>query len=97
MKTLYPNEPEDGHNHVWEYAEGCDTGTDEDAYICSRCGLLTAFPRDTRFDEAEEDKLADALKVLEQIDFSVCSSLSRLYDKMPWEDMERACGYKRNA
>jgi hypothetical protein len=59
--------------------------------------IQDAFDRRTAEMRAEEDKLADALKVLEQIDFSVCSSLSRLYDKMPWEDMERACGYKRNA
>jgi hypothetical protein len=45
--------------------------------------------------KAEEDKLAEALKLLEQIDFSVGTQMSALYDRIPWEAMERASGYYR--
>jgi len=38
----YPNDPDDGHEHEWTDAEDIDTGTDANAIICIRCGLLTA-------------------------------------------------------
>ena len=38
----YPNDPDDGHEHDWTHADGIDTGTDADAYVCMRCGLVTA-------------------------------------------------------
>jgi hypothetical protein len=51
-EPTYPNDPDDGHLHKWEFAEGVDTGTDADPYICIKCGTLTAFDHDPRFDEA---------------------------------------------
>lgn len=38
----YPNDPDDGHDHEWEPAEGIDTGTDFEASICIHCGMLSA-------------------------------------------------------
>ena len=30
----YPKDPDDGHTHKWQFAEGMDTKTDADPYIC---------------------------------------------------------------
>jgi hypothetical protein len=38
----YPNDPDDGHEHDYEDAEGIDTGTDADAIVCKKCGELSA-------------------------------------------------------
>jgi hypothetical protein len=46
VATDYPNEPDDGHEHEWVEAEGVDTGTDADAIICVKCGLLSAEDSD---------------------------------------------------
>jgi hypothetical protein len=57
--------------------------------------IRAAFDQRIAEMKAEEDKLAEALKVLEQIDFSVSSGMTRLYDAIPWSAMERASGYTR--
>lgn len=37
----YACDPEDGHDHRFEEADGIDTGTDKDATICVLCGTLS--------------------------------------------------------
>ena len=54
----YPKDPDDGHTHKWQFAEGMDTKTDADPYICLKCGLVKVMD-DEDGDDGEDDNGQD--------------------------------------